>query len=122
MHTINVDKSDLIEILKENKTKHEELYDEAVIGYHEEVVEKLSVALDKAEAGEEYVTNLKMTKPEHHLKDYNRIIGMLELATETEIELNPNEYDQYVNDEWSWAGMTNSINAMYASKVSYKQN
>jgi len=117
MHSINVDKNELIKILKENKTKHEELYNEAILGYHAEVREKLEDALRKASCGEKYITNLDMSVPQHNIKDYDRIIGMLELATETEIELNSGEYDQYVNDEWHWAGMTNSINNMYASKM-----
>lgn len=117
MHSINVNKDTLIGILKDNRKKHEELYDEAILGYHAEVREKLEDALRKASCGEEYITNLAMSQPQHQLKDYNRVIGMLELATETEIELTPNEYDQYVNDEWHWAGMTNSINTMYAAKM-----
>ena len=119
MHNINVNKGTLVGILKDNRKKHKELYNEAVLGYHIEVCEKLEDALRKASCGEEYITNLSMTKPEHHIKDYDRVIGMLELATETEIELNSGEYDQYVNDEWHWAGMTNSINTMYAAKMAH---
>jgi len=119
MHSINVDKNELIKILKENKDKHEKLYDEAVIGYRAEVCEKLEDALRKASCGEKYITNLEMSVPQHYLKDYDRIIGMLELATEKEIELNSGEYDQYVNDEWHWAGTTKSINTMYASKSKF---
>lgn len=119
MHNINVNKDTLIDILKDNRKKHEELYDEAVQGYHIEVCEKLEDALRRASCGEKYITNLEMSKPVHNLKDYNRVIGMLELATETEIELNSNEYDQYVNDEWHWTGMTNSINSIYAAKMAH---
>ena len=120
MQQITVNKDELITILKENRINHQKLYDDAVVGYHEEVIEKLTEALDNAEAGSEYITNLKLSKPEHHIKDYDKIIGMLELSNESEIVLLPHEYDQYVADEWSWAGMTNSINTMYASKMSIK--
>jgi len=118
MHSINVNKDELLTILKENRSQHQHLYVEAVNGFHEEVRERLEEALRLASSDEKYITNLDLTSPQSHIKDYDRVIGMLELATETEIELNNNEYDQYVNDEWHWAGVSNSINMMYASKMS----
>ena len=41
MQQITVNKDELITILKENRINHQKLYDDAVVGYHEEVIEKL---------------------------------------------------------------------------------
>ena len=117
MQQITVNKDELIAIVKKNRVEHQKLYEEAVLGYHVEVCDKLEDALREASCGEKYTTNLNMSKPEHHIKDYDKIIGMLELSNESDIILLPHEYDQYVADEWHWAGMTNTINAMYASKI-----
>lgn len=117
MQQITVDKSELITVVKKNRTIHEELYNEAVEGYHMDVRERLEEALRLASCNEEYITNLNMSKPQSHVKDYDKIIGMLELSNETDIVLLPHEYDMYVEDEWSWAGMSNSINTMYAGKL-----
>ena len=120
MNSIKVDKSALITILKENRTTHEELYNEAVDGYHMDVCERLEEALRLASCNEKYITNLDMSRPQSHVKDYDKIIGMLELSNETEVELQSHEYDQYVDDEWHWASASNSINTMYANKMSIK--
>jgi len=118
MYNIDINKDELLAIVKKNKTKHQELYDMAVEGYKEEVKEKLEEALQLASSGEKYITDLNLSEPQSHIKEYDRVIGMLELSTSTEVTLDTNQYDQYVDDQWHWAGQTRSINTMYANKMS----
>ena len=125
MNEIKVEKQKLLDIIKSNKDEHINEYNEAMRGYRIGVVvglEQLSKdvkvfakeikdALEEARTGGEmktqfnlntYVPFQDLIKPESHGKDYETVIGMIELDTSTEVELYTSEYKNYVQDEWAW--------------------
>jgi len=44
---------------------------------------------------------------------YDRLIKMLEYTTEETIDLDENQYSQFVEDEWHWSAQTRAINSAY---------
>jgi len=102
MERLKVKTSDLIKVLKANRKKHIIEYKEAVRQYRLRAVEALKRELDKAINGKSFTTNISMTRPTSHEKDYDLIIKMLEMSVEEITILDHHEFNQFVMDEWSW--------------------
>jgi len=126
MQVLTFPKAFLLEKLRENRARHEEIFDEAMVSYREEVLEGLeglSETLndkigdlvecldttrsneDKTESFRDYdfsVSPLYLTKPSNHLIDYDRTILMIKNCQQGDIELSQQEYSQYVMDNWDW--------------------
>lgn len=97
----------LLEIVETNREKHEIAFKKAYIGWLVEtnlalVNTQEIVAKEIAEPGYELNTITFERAPKNHLKDYDRLIAHIKLTDEEHIELDSNEFDSYVNDEWSW--------------------
>jgi len=116
MHTITVKKDELLATMRENRIAHVEEFQDATVGYKKEVVNQLSDALAKAETGEVYQTSFYITEPASFEKDYDQTIGMLEMSVDDEVELDANQYKQWVMDEWSWTGNFKNSTALYAGR------
>lgn len=112
---VKVEKNELIKVLTENRQKHSHNYDKAKIGFRKLLIAELKSKLEAAESDKIVTLTFENHKPESHLEDYDDILGMLELATDTEIELSHIQYKQYVKDEWDWARQWSTSNATYLS-------
>lgn len=116
MQSIKMKKDELLKLVKENRGKHKESYDEACVVYKTQVVKELKRLLRQAKK-EEDVTKIEifvnLTQPFNSLKDYDRVISMLQHETDPVIELSHQEYAQYVQDEWHWKQQFTATNAVY---------
>ena len=104
MKTINVNVAELLEHVKANRKKHIQEYAEAMETYRELVIKTLEAQLERAkqELDVEHVLDIK--RPKSYLSAYNDVITMLEWTTVPEVNLDQNEFRQYVKDEWNWSG------------------
>lgn len=109
MKALTYERSNLLNIIKENRDRHEATFTEAFANYrravadwHRDQLEILGDA-DPAEI-EVLATSFRMPAPEQHTEDYDRVIRMLELTDQPVISLEQNEFQQYVLDEWNWSG------------------
>jgi hypothetical protein len=102
LSTVRVSKATLLEKLKANRDKHRSVFEEAIEGYHKAVVEALEKALADAKAGKKYTPTVFLPEPEDHTDDYDRIIAMLEMSLDDELELPQREFSQYALDDWGW--------------------
>jgi len=104
---VNVPIAELIKKLKENREKHYENFETALVVYRKKVIEVLDVALEAARTGKEYKTYFYLVRPENMLDEYDEVIGMLEMSlgtpSITTIELTQDQYRNYVLDNWSWS-------------------
>lgn len=94
-------KSELVDIIQKNRTKHADEYTKARGGYQSKLVEFLENALAKAKKGGS-ITRVPFSPPKKYLDDYDRALKQLEMCVEDEIELNDQEFAQLVMDEWAW--------------------
>ncbi len=121
MNKLIFDKKDLLEKLKENKTKHVEHFKKALKGWQDrvrEVAEKEIIA--KSESGEltrlDAFRQAELTNdiPTSHEEDYDTAIMMFEMCRDTEVNLTMHEFKQYVQDIWEWTGQFTATSSKYS--------
>ena len=115
--------AELREILKVNRAKHKARYKEAMIGYRKKTVKLLEGILAEISNSGKIPFHIALlpNRPEDHTKDYDNLIAMLKLHTETHhdtIEIDQHEYDEYVNDNWCWKSDFSSSCSSYTSTSS----
>jgi len=141
---IKVSNEKLLTIVRENKTKHDEIYETAEAGYwleaeeflkkyqkdtlvamkkqyrkqikdlKKQVAKELKMVDQKKKSGYYYMTK---PFPENHSDDYQGVIRKLELSVEPEIELETNEFECYVRNKWQWRQSFLNTNTNYANNV-----
>jgi hypothetical protein len=115
--------ADLIKTLKKNRETHAAEYSEAKDGYRVKVIEALEKALAKAKKGAEinaYPLN-ELHVPSKHTDEYDRVIEMLAMTSDTDVCLTQEEFTQYVQDNWRWTSLHKSSMAIYNSVVTKKR-
>jgi hypothetical protein len=99
---MTVDKVKLLEVVKKNLEKHNELYKIAVDSYWKLAEKKLTKMLDRVKNKRKIDNYISITEPTNHEKDYQLIISMLEFSEDKKILLTPQEFSKYVMNDWSW--------------------
>jgi hypothetical protein len=110
--TIKVDKNKLIEKIHQNKVAHIAAYEKAVLAYKEEAIKQLSQLTEKANNGELRL-QLTLTTPVNNSENYDKIIDMFEWEVESVVELEQQEFNEYVQDETEFAKIAKISNSMY---------
>jgi hypothetical protein len=116
MKTVKIKVLDLLETVRENRIKHETEYKEALAIWRADCISKMKQNLEDAENNREVVTYIELQKPVDYIKDYDRLISMLEWTEDESVELGAHEFDQYVNDNWNWKEDFSILNSAYLSK------
>jgi hypothetical protein len=110
-------RDDLLKIVQENKVRHAEMREDALKGSWEQAAAACEEAVDKLSKGAPAVS-IRMYLPEDHTADYDRAIRMLEMTTQTEIELNEHDFATLVDDDWDWARSWVASNKRFSKTVS----
>ena len=84
-------------------------------GYRKKVIERLDAHIAEAKGGGKIFTTIHLREPVDQTEDYERVIGMLEMAEETLVELSEGDYARYVLDTWDWSGNFYTTNSAYTS-------
>lgn len=128
--TIEVKVEDLLKTLRTNREKHVKEYEKAKKGYlkllRKELELKLDI-LDAVEAGtpktkvkghggpHARLTHINHQPPQTYVSYYDQAIEMLEFAQNTTVDLDQNQFQQYVKDEWNWKAQFTTSNVAYAA-------
>lgn len=104
---------DLIEKIKANREAHRTNFEKALTGYKAECMRVLEQNLERVRKNQQFNLRIAEALPEDHTKDYDRVIAMLDLTTESEIELDQTTFDQYVMDNWDWKQSWSASNSKY---------
>ena len=115
MKEVNVNVAELLEKLKENRTKHRGIFKDAQKGYRAEAIKQLDIALADAKAGKSINTEIYLEKPVDQTKDYDKAILMLEMHSEDYIDVSASDFSNYVMDDWSWKRNFIATNSMYTA-------
>lgn len=104
MNKIRVSKEKLLDILRKNRDIHCKESAMLMFEYKTAIKNTLNKLAEKANAGENVNIKELFAHPEPHSyeKDYNDAIGMLELCVDATLEIDKNEYRQFVLDDWNW--------------------
>lgn len=114
MNEITVPKAQLLTILKENRSKHRSIFEEALEGYRKRVVDELEARLFAARAGTKWDAMIVLVQPENHTKEYDRAIQMLEMDINDTVILDEQQFTMFVQDEWGWTDRFLTSNAPYS--------
>jgi len=117
MRKVTIKQDALLEILRENRDTHKTDYEDARKGYLETCAETLERYLAEFKAGERDTLHWSEIPPTSQVKDYDRVIRMLELSVDNEIELTSDEFANYVQDDWHWKGGWELTNSNYITKT-----
>jgi len=115
MKKVTVDKDVLLATVIENRAKHRDIFLDAQKGYRKQMIKELDQMLSDAKDGRKIVRSVAIPEPEDHTKDYDRIIEMLRLSVDDEIELEVQDFDRYVMDRWEWSSSFAFSNMRYTT-------
>ncbi len=111
---IKMNKGVLLGILKENMQKHEEEYEKAKQAYCAEMILEMQNKIAAYEKGEIVSLGVDLPTPKEYLENYNRVISMLSHDVHNEVELDEQQYANYVLDDWAWKLDFMHTNAFYS--------
>jgi len=111
--TITVKKLALIEQLKTNKVKHIKEYEEAVIAYKEEALLQLASQVQRVEEGS-LDARLNLVTPINNSGEYDKVISMFDWEINEDVELEQDEFNEFVLDEFEFARDAKFANTMYS--------
>jgi len=116
--TISVAKADLLESLRANLKKHKDEFGESFRGFKNLCIKELrkratKIKMGKADDPRTWLT-FGLTPPRSHERDYEQLIGMLEMAQNDEFEITGAQFRQWVQDEWDWKVEHVTSNALYS--------
>lgn len=129
LQEVKVAKEKLLEAIQENKIKHAQQFDEAHAGWKVTVLKEVQDELKRQKKlYRNYIKSQKKMmreiesrisrmengdfttdrasfyakKPEHHIEDYNSAIKKLSMSLDEQFELNEQDFEKFVMDNWSW--------------------
>lgn len=117
--SVNVDRLELIEKLKQNLAIHRAEYQEALVECHRKLIEDLDVTLKKVSKLEnpeklrKFDFDFKF--PPNHEQDYIDVIEMLEMSKDALINLDSSSFKAYIKNEWNWSHSFNATKLLYSS-------
>lgn len=114
MNPIKVRTSDLKEKVEENRKAHRAIFDEAVEGYLSKSLELLEAHIEQIKSGKMVRIQVSLAYPEDHTVDYDRVLAMLEMSLEDEIEIDETTFASYVMDDWQWKRQFLTSNSAYS--------
>lgn len=96
------DTMELIQRVTSERAKHRKLFEEAVDRYKEKVLVELEEFARRIKAGEQVRIISSLPVPEEHTEDFDRVLDMLQMTTDKQIELDEAQFDCYVRGRWHW--------------------
>lgn len=111
---VTVKKTELLDALRTNRTNHVKLYEEALVGYRNRLIEFFNEQLDALKDGKEAKTAFTSMAPQCRVKDYDVVIRMLEMSQADDISITQSMFQQYVMDDWSWSQQVTLSNMAYS--------
>jgi hypothetical protein len=116
MKTVTVKKSELLQKVLTNRDGHRAQFEKAWQGYRDECVKLLIDNLDALKADKMHVVRFFEQPPDDHTSDYNRVIAMLGMSVDENIELTQQEFQNYVQDDWDWKERWAASNMKYTNR------
>ena len=96
-------RDDLLLKVKANREKHIKTHSIALCEYRKDLITYLQEKLEDAKNEKDIKHQIDLIRPVEYTKHYDRAIAMLEMTTNTEIELEQVNFAQLVLDEWTWS-------------------
>jgi hypothetical protein len=124
MRTITVQKAMLVDVLKNNRETHQDDFDLAYEGFRQKAMDNVETLLErlrKAPHGEPVQLWIQLEPPQNHIEDYDRALQMCEWEVGDQMELTETEFQQLVQDDWTWKQQFSTSNKLYTGSASPSQ-
>lgn len=115
MNGVTVRKDELVSALEENRKNHRAIFEEAVEGYRKKAIEMLEHHIEEIKEGRVVRVAVHLPQPEDHTDDYDRVLRMLEMSIDDEIEVMEHDFACYVMDNWDWKRQFLTTNSAYSA-------
>lgn len=118
MHSVKVNRQELLDIVRANKDKHVADFNESVEDFKVAAVKLAEANLALAQTGDvDSIVKMKSvpSRPASYEKEYTRAIRMLELSVDETIDVEQDVFNQLVLDEWHWKNQFAASSALYKS-------
>ena len=114
MNEVRMDKSVLLAAMEANLDTHMEAYETALAGWKADYQAQLQAACqDLANWDGKTVFQMEERRPKSYESDYTTMISMIENDVRGDIELTPQQFKEYVLNEWAWSANFNFSNSKY---------
>jgi hypothetical protein len=110
--TINVQKSKLITQIKKNKANHIKEFEKAVVAYKEEALRQLANLKVEVENGS-VDAKLNLITPVNNADNYDKILEMFTWEKKAVVQLEQDEFQEYVQDTTDFAVTARMSNSAY---------
>lgn len=101
---VRVRRSELLEKVKENRSAHRKVFEEALLGWEEAVTKRLQQMIKNAKDKKKFELQVGLPQPQDHTNEYDRVIAMLELSVDEEVIIDHRQFAQFYLDDWGWKG------------------
>ena len=115
MDTIRVDREEALQILEQNREKHEKQYKKDIETWVKKSTKALAKAAKKAKE-EGWIDRdvlSDLPKPQSYLNSYDSAIARLKADVRDEIELDDREFAAWYEDNWAWRGAFVATSSIY---------
>lgn len=103
---VKVNKAKLLETLRGNLTKHVSTHTEALETWKQKAAAHVATLSDRILKGEirdiSNAVSIVNDRPVSYAPSYEKVIKMLEYSVDDIIELESEDFDRYVGDNWEW--------------------
>lgn len=118
MPKVNVNREELLTILRKNKAQHRQIFEEALEGYRAKMIKYLENMLDDVKNCKKVDHYIRLPLPEDQTAEYERAIKMFEMSVDKVVELDDESFRELVMDQWHWREKFINTNSMYSNKAS----
>lgn len=111
---IHVKRNELLKRVTTNRDAHKQEFEKAMRGYEKAVRKWFEERLAEIKEGRNYFeTAFRGPVPQNHTEDYDRVIDMLQMEIREELEIDEQQFAQYVRDDWGWKNQFILTNSSY---------
>lgn len=119
--TYTFDKETVLKTLIENRSQHDSIFREALEGYKKTTIQHFKDNIRKIEKGK-LISFINLQVPKNQIKDYDRVISLLEQSKGEEVELTEVQFANYMLDDWDWKQSFYAANSAYSFTAASKLN
>lgn len=112
----------LLEKLRTNREEHAAIVKEAREGYMRKAQDELNKRLGELKEGKIVGLVFSLTPPQDYTRVYDTAIATLEIATEEEIKMTPDQIRHLVLDDWDWQREFLASTSQYSGSAQEKLN
>ena len=113
--TMSYEKELVLGSLKDQLADHKDILEEAWEGFAAEAQKTLTNVLASIEKGTRAAVKVYILAPSDHTREIELAIAMLDASTDTHVDLDSQDFANYVLGHWDWADRFLVSNAKYST-------